>query len=184
MDATTLLRSSETDPIVTAVAKPPPVHLKAASLQLMIVGVTDFDSSELVLAADALNAPTQFDVATSDLELSVTDLVEFVALTEPDAVVLDWSWGRAAAFAQALFADDKASSIPVMILSADGESSPERFRCGVWEDIAPTGFDDVVSLLGAYLDRTAFRRCVAALRVIDLFERLLAIDETQAAASQ
>ena len=69
-----------------------------------------------------------------------------------------------------------------MILSADGESSPERFRCGVWEDIAPNGFDDVVSLIGAYLDRTAFRRCVAALRVIDLFERLLSAAPASAVA--
>ena len=182
MDATTLLRPSDPDAAVAGPTPPPPVNVKGASLQLMIVGVTDFDSSELMMATDALNAATQFDVATSDVELSVTDLVEFVSLTQPDAVVLDWSWGRAAAFAQALFADEKARSIPVMILSADGESSPERFRCGVWEDIAPNGFDDVVSLIGAYLDRTAFRRCVAALRVIDLFERLLSASPASAVA--
>ena len=156
----------------------------AAALQLLVVGLPDFDGAEWMLAADAVATTTQFDVAPPDVELSVPDLVEFVRLARPDAVVLDWSWAKAAAFAEAMLSDELAGSVPLMIMSHDGEASPDRLRCGVWEDIRPDGFDDIVSLLGAYLDRTALGRCVAALQVIDLFERLLGVDPSKAVAQR
>lgn len=183
MDAITLPRPSNTDPDVTASPSPAALNMKgAAALQLLVVGVPDFDGAEWMLAADAVATTTQFDVAPPDVDLSVPDLVEFVRLARPDAVVLEWSWSKAAAFAEAMLSDELAGSVPLMIVSQDGEASPDRFRCGVWEDMRPSGFDDVVSLLGAYIDRTAFGRCVAALQVVDLFERLLAVDNTDTAA--
>lgn len=183
MEAIALPRPSETDTHTAAPSSCAALRLKGgASLQLLVVGVADFDGGEWMTAADAVSTTTQFDVAPPDTELSVPDLVEFVRLARPDSVVLDWSWTWAAAFAEAMLSDELAGAVPLMIVSHDGEASPDRLRCGVWEDIRPNEFDDIVSLLGAYVDRTALGRCVAALQVVDLFERLLAIDTNDAVA--
>ena len=133
MDAITLPRPSDTDPQIAASSSLAALQFKGgASLQLLVVGVPDFDGDEWMTAADAVATTTQFDVAPPDVDLSVADLVEFVRLARPDAVVLEWSWAKAADFAEAMLSDELAGSVPVMIVSSDGEASPDRMRCGVW----------------------------------------------------
>lgn len=142
-------------------------------IALMIVGPETFNGDDWRLAGTAIDATVLIDVAEADTQMTVDELIEFAGLSVPDMVVVDTRWVHAQAFMAALFTDAKAKTIPVMLLSSDGDESPDRFRCGVWEDPAPTDFDEIVALLGSYQDRTAVQRMTSTMQILELIEHLL-----------